>query len=108
VRLPEPLQVTASSITLGAGSDLHLSWGAGDETTSVYLTLLPRAGGSTILYCPANDTGQITVPAATLAALDPGDLTLTLSRNRVRYFPQPDGAAAQAHGVSVVVATVTR
>jgi hypothetical protein len=108
VRLPEPLQVTGSSITLGAGSDLHLAWGPGDETTSVYLTLLPRTGGTKIVYCPCNDTGQITVPAAAIAALDPGDLTLTLSRTRVHYFPQPDGAAAQAHGVSVVMATVTR
>ena len=108
VRLPEPLQLAGSSLTLAAGSDLTLSWGPGDETTSVSLTLMSRTGGAKLCHCLANDTGQITVPAAKIAELDAGDLTLTLSRNRVHYFPQPDGAAAQASGISVVMVPVTR
>jgi hypothetical protein len=95
VRTPAELTVESPDIAtlnleIDQGSDLEITWtGEGDAATRLILRLWD-ATLHTITINAADD-GSYTIPAAALAELDPGPVTLSVARERVEIVPFTEG-----------------
>jgi hypothetical protein len=103
VRMPEPLSSDLNQKISLSGGDVPIIWSAGSENTSVMLTVMPKATEGKAIYCLSDDVGKITIPGSLISQLPSGDATILITRMRVHYFPQPDGVAAAATGMSTVL-----
>ncbi|MBI3181806.1 MAG: carboxypeptidase regulatory-like domain-containing protein [Myxococcales bacterium] len=84
-----------------SSQSLALSWDAPKSPSPLFLTLSPATGRlRAAIICSPTDDGDFSVPAGDIAELPAGDIVITATRQRVRYFPTPNGMAAMGLGIS--------